>query len=217
MFDEISKKIENAKIIPVVKMDNPDLALDLAKALLNGGITAIEVTFRTTEGEEGFRKIAECIKKISKECPQILIGAGTVINKDLAKKAADAGAQFIVSPGFNPSTVDWCIENKIPIYPGVNNPSLIEQALEKGLSVLKFFPAELSGGIKMLNALRGPFPTVKFMATGGISLSNLKDYLSCKNIVAIGGSWIVEESLINSKNWNEIEKLSKKAIEVISK
>ena len=212
MFDELSEKIKNARIIPVVKMDDTEKAVPLAKALLEGGISAIEITFRTTEGEAGYKKIAECIKKVSTEVPQMLVGAGTVINPSLAEKAVEAGAQFIVSPGFNPSTVDWCIAKNVPVYPGVNNPSLVEVALEKGLSVLKFFPAEVSGGTKMLKALAGPFPTVKFMATGGISEKNVKEYFGCKNLVAVGGSWMVSETLINEKNWQEITRLSKEAL-----
>ena len=216
MFEEISEKIKNAKIIPVVKMDDVEKAVPLAKALLAGGITAIEITFRTTEGEEGFKKIAACIKKVCDEVPQMLAGAGTVINASLAQRAVDAGAQFIVSPGFNPSTVDWCIEHKVPVYPGVNTPSLVEAALEKGLSVLKFFPAEVCGGTKMLKALSGPFPTVRFMATGGVNEKNAADYFACKNLVAVGGSWMVNEALINEGKWDEITRLSKEALAALS-
>lgn len=216
MFEESSQKIKDARIIPVVKMDDAEKAVPLAKALLAGGITAIEITFRTTEGEEGFKKIAACIKKVCDEVPQMLVGAGTVINAGLAEKAVAAGAQFIVSPGFNPSTVDWCISRKIPVYPGVNTPSLVEQALEKGLSVLKFFPAEVCGGTKMLKALAGPFPTVKFMATGGVNDKNVRDYFACKNLVAVGGSWMVSEALINECKWDEITRLSKEALAALA-
>lgn len=213
MFEEITKRIAAAKIVPVVKMDEPDVALDLAKALLAGGITVIEITFRTTEGEAGFLKIAECIKKVSEGCPEILVGAGTVINPQLAKKAAEAGAKFLMAPGFNHATVDWCIENNVPVFPGINNPSLVEEALMKGLKVLKFFPAEVCGGTKMLKALAGPFPSVKFIPTGGISSENIKSYIDCKNTVAAGGSWMVKEDLIKERNWAEITRLAKEAVE----
>lgn len=217
MFEELVKKIEDARLVPVVKMDDVNKAVPLAKALLNGGIKAIEITFRTTQGEEGFEKIAECIKTVSENCPEILLGAGTVINPELAQKAVNAGAKFIVSPGFNPQTVDWCIEHNVPVCPGIDSPSFVEQALAKGLNFLKLFPAEVCGGTKMLDALSGPFPTVKFMATGGINSSNASGYFKCKNLVAIGGSWMVKEEFINSENWERITKLSELALESIQK
>ena len=212
MFESTSEKIQKAKIVPVVKMDDVEKALPLANALLAGGITAIEITFRTTEGEAGYAKIAECIKKVAENCPDMLVGAGTVINPELAEKAVEAGAQFIVSPGFNPATVDWCIQHNVPVYPGVNTPSLVEEALMRNLTVLKFFPAEVCGGVKMLKALSGPFPTVKFMATGGIDSNNIKNYFACKNLVAVGGSWMVAEDLIKSSEWEKITELSRTAL-----
>lgn len=215
MFEETSKKIKKAKIIPVVKIDDVNKAVPLAKSLLEGGMTAVEITFRTTEGDAGFEKIASCIKKIRTEVPELLTGAGTVINPVLAGKAVEAGAQFIVSPGFNPLTVDWCIEHKVPVYPGVDSPSFVEQALGKGLSVLKLFPAELIGGVKMLKALAGPFPGVKFMATGGISEKNAAEYFTCQNLIAVGGSWMVKEQLINEGKWEEITALSKAALSLV--
>ncbi len=215
MFEEISRKIETAGLIPVVKMDVPEDAVPLAEALLKGGISAIEITFRTTEGEAGFAKIAECIKRVSAAHPEMLVGAGTVINPELAKKAVAAGAKFIVSPGFNPETVDYCISENVPVYPGISSPSQVEVALGKGLSVLKFFPAEASGGVKTLKALAGPFPTVKFMATGGINEQNVGEYMKCANIAAVGGSWMVQEKLIKEKNWAEITRLSAQAVKAM--
>lgn len=212
MFEEITKKINDAKIIPVVKLESLDDALHSAEALLKGGIKNIEITFRTLHGSEGFSKISECISCVCKEFPQMLVAAGTVINPDLAKKAKDAGAQFLFSPGFNPATVDWCVENSMPIFPGVNSPSQIEQALQKNLSVLKFFPAEISGGTKMLKALSGPFPQVSFIPTGGINEENKNLYLSCKNVIALCGSWMISEDLIREKNWNKITEISRQAI-----
>ncbi len=204
-MDPIVSKMRNIGIIPVVKIDDEKKAVPLAHALIAGGIPCAEVTFRTEQAYDA-------IKNISSKCPEMLVGAGTVINVELAKKAISAGAKFIVSPGFNPSVVDYCISQKIPIVPGVTTPSQIEQALEKGLAVLKFFPAEQSGGVSMLDALGGPFPQVSFMPTGGIGAANLGEYIKRKNVVACGGSWMVKADLIESENWSEITKLSKEAV-----
>lgn len=204
-MDPIVSKMRNIGIIPVVKIDDEAKAVPLAEALIAGGIPCAEVTFRTEQAEEA-------IRRISQSCPEMLVGAGTVINVELAQKAVSAGAKFIVSPGFNPSVVDFCISKKIPIIPGVTSPSQIEQALEKGLTILKFFPAEQSGGVSMLDALGGPFPQVTFMPTGGISSANLGDYIKRKNVLACGGSWMVKADLIESENWNEITRLSKEAV-----
>ena len=142
-------------------------------------------------------------------------GAGTVISIELAQKVVEAGAQFIVSPGFNPTVVDWCLEHKIPIIPGINSPSGVETALEKGLSVLKFFPAEVSGGLAMLDALSGPFNNVSFMPTGGINLTNLADYSKHRSVLAVGGSWMVKNELIEAENWEEITRLSREAVSTL--
>ena len=214
MFEDFNAKIEQAAIVPVVKVSVTDDALSVAKALCAGGIGAIEITFRTTEGESGFVKIAQCIKAVRESFPDMLVGAGTVINANLAAKAIDAGAQFIVSPGFNPNTVDFCLEKGVPMYPGVCNPSQIEAALEKNLNLLKFFPAEECGGLKMIKALSGPFPAVKFMATGGINEQNAGSYLACPSIAAVGGSWMVKESFIKAKDWQTITRLSEAAAKI---
>lgn len=198
-MEKIYEQIRNTGIVPVIKLDSPDKAVPLAQALIDGGICAAEVTFRTDAA-------AESIKAIHKAFPDMLLGAGTVINTQLAKQALDAGAQFIVSPGFNPHVVDFCIERNVPVIPGVSNPSEIEAALEKGLTVLKFFPAEACGGVKMLDALAGPFPQVMFMATGGVNAENLGDYLKRKNILAIGGSWMVKDDP------EQVTKLSREAV-----
>ncbi|MCR5762520.1 MAG: bifunctional 4-hydroxy-2-oxoglutarate aldolase/2-dehydro-3-deoxy-phosphogluconate aldolase [Treponema sp.] len=215
MFEDFNAKIEQAAIVPVVKVSVIEDALSVAKALCSGGLGAIEITFRTTEGEEGYSKISECIKAVRDSFPDMLVGAGTVINASLAAKAVAAGAQFIVSPGFNPNTVDFCLEKSVPMYPGVCNPSQIEAALEKNLSLLKFFPAEECGGLKMIKTLSGPFPTVKFMATGGINEQNAASYLACPSIAAVGGSWMVKESFIKSKDWQAIASLSESAAKII--
>lgn len=197
---EILLKIENIGIIPVIKLKTVDQAIPLGKALIEGGIYAAEVTFRSDAAFEG-------IKTLKKTYPELLVGAGTVINTDYAKKAIEAGADFIVSPGFNPKVIEYVLEKKITVIPGVSSPSEIEQALEYGLEYLKFFPAENLGGVKMLKALMGPFPNIKFMVTGGISEDNVTEYLKCKNVFAIGGSWMVKDDLV------AVQELSKKAVE----
>lgn len=204
-MNDILKKLENIGLVPVVKIDDASHACNLAQSLIDGGLPCVEITFRTAAAPEA-------ISAIVKKFPKMLVGAGTVINIDYAKRAKEAGAKFIVSPGFSPDVVDWCIKNNMIIVPGVNNPSGVEEALSKGLEVLKFFPAEASGGVAMLAALSAPFPQIKFMPTGGISMKNLSDYLKCSNVHAVGGSWMVKSELIDSENWAEITKLSKEAV-----
>ncbi len=204
--DELFTYFHDLGIVPVVKIDDAKKAEGLANAMIKGGIPCAEVTFRTDAAEEA-------IKIITKKCPDMFVGAGTVINPELAEKAVKAGAKFIVSPGLNPETVKWCQANNVPVVPGVCTPSDIEKGLSLGLKVLKFFPAEASGGVKMLKDLGGPFPQVKFMTTGGISPANLSEYATCPNVLAIGGSWMVKADLIESENWDEITRLCKEATE----
>lgn len=192
MFEEIAEKFSAAGIIPVLTVKNIESALSTAELAQKKGMGALEVTFRTTEGKTGYKMIADAIKELRIKFSELLIGAGTVINPELASMAKDSGAAFIVSPGFNPSTVEWCLKNEIPVFPGVATPSDIELALSYGLNFLKFFPAEALGGIKMLKALSGPFPQVKFMPTGGISESNYKNYLELENVFCVGGSWMLK-------------------------
>ncbi len=203
--EELFTKFHDIGIVPVVKIDDAAKAEGLAKAMIDGGLPCAEVTFRTDAAEEA-------IRRITKAFPEMLVGAGTVISPELAEKAVNAGAKFIVSPGFNPDTVRWCIERGIPVTPGVQTPSEIEKALSMGLKVLKFFPAESSGGVKMLKDLSGPFPQVKFMTTGGINQDNLADYAKAPNVLAIGGSWMVKADLIEAENWAEITRLCKEAV-----
>ena len=191
MFEEIVRRLSEVKIVSVVTVFDKDEAVKLAHSLVNRGYSAVEFAFRSaSSAEEDFNKIAACIEAVRKLCPKMLCGAGTVINPKLAQLAKNSGAQFAMAPGFNPATVEWCIKNNLAIFPGVNNPSQIEEALMFGLDVLKFFPAEVSGGVKMLKALGGPFPGVRFIPTGGIDAANADDYLACKNVIAVGGSWI---------------------------
>jgi len=201
-------KLGNIGLVPVVKIEDASKAAGLAKALIDGGLPCAEVTFRTAAA-------ADAIKAIKKSFPDMMVGAGTVINVELAKKAVEAGAKFIVSPGFNPAVVDWCIANSVPIIPGVNNPSGIEAALDKGIEVLKFFPAEASGGVTMIDALAGPFAQVSFMPTGGIEMKNLADYAKRGNVLAVGGSWMVKADFIESEDWNAITALCREAVTAI--
>ncbi|MCL2010390.1 MAG: bifunctional 4-hydroxy-2-oxoglutarate aldolase/2-dehydro-3-deoxy-phosphogluconate aldolase [Synergistaceae bacterium] len=202
---EMLKKIAAVGIVPVVKLDSPDQAVPLGKALIDGGIPVAEVTFRTDAAEESIRKLAA-------ELPGLLVGAGTVTTIEQAKRAIDAGAGFLVSPGFNPAVVRFCTEQNVPITPGINNPSQIEQGLELGLSVMKFFPAEQSGGLEMLKAFAGPYGKVKYIPTGGIGVKNMASYLSFDKILAVGGSWMVKPELISAGKFDEITRLCKEAV-----
>ena len=203
-MEEIISIFKKTGVIPVVKLENKDHAVPLAHALADGGILCIEITFRSSAAEES-------IKKISFEVPEMLVGAGTVLTIEQAGKALNAGAKFLVSPGFNPKIVDFALSKEIPMFPGVNDPSAIEAALEKGLTTLKFFPAELSGGCGMLKAFSGPFAQVKFIPTGGINLSNLENYLSLPNVLACGGSWLVKQDLIEGNHFKKITYLASEA------
>lgn len=180
-MNQVFEIIKSAKVIPVIKLNSVEEAVPLARSLLKEGIPVVEITFRTACAAEG-------IKAIRNEVPEILVGAGTVINMEYAQKAIDAGCQFVVSPGFNPEVVDYVLSKNIPMIPGVATPSEVEIALCKGLEVLKFFPAQVLGGVEMLKALAGPFPNVMFIPTGGINEQNACEYLNQKNVLAVGRS-----------------------------
>ena len=205
---EILKELSNIGIIPVVKINDAEKAVPLAKALAKGGLAAAEITFRTDAAEQA-------IKNIAAECPDVLVGAGTVLTIEQAERALKAGAKFIVSPGFNPKVVRWCLDNGVTPLPGCTTPSEIEQALELGLKVVKFFPAEQSGGLDKIKAMSAPYGGIKFMPTGGVSLDNVNNYLAAKCIIACGGSFMVKESFIDGENWDEITKLTEKAVETM--
>ena len=207
-YFEIADRIETLAIIPVIKLQDAKNAEPLAQALLEAGLPAAEITFRTDAASAS-------IQTISRKFPHMLTGAGTVLTIDQVKSAFDAGAQFVVSPGFNPTVVDYCVLNNLPIYPGVNNPTGIEMALERGLTILKFFPAEASGGVKMVNAMSAPYGKVKFMATGGINAGNVLSYLESPYIAACGGSWMVKGALIDSGEFDKIKELSGKVVRLI--
>lgn len=201
---EIIEKLIDAKIIPVIKLDSPQEAVPLARALLQGGITVAEVTFRTEAAADG-------IAAIHAQVPEMLLGAGTVLTVENAQKAIDAGARFVVAPGFDPAVVDYVVEQGIAMIPGVATPTEVSLALGRGLHILKFFPAEVLGGIKMLDALAGPFPGVQFIPTGGITRSNMESYFRCKNVVAIGGSWMVQKDLV------QVTELSREAVSALKR
>ena len=187
-FAEIYNRIGKAAIIPVIKLERVEEAVPLARSLLAGGIPVAEVTFRTSAAAEG-------IVAIRREVPQMLVGAGTVLTTDQANAAIQAGAQFVVSPGSNGKIIDRVLAAGVAMIPGVATPSEIEAAMERGLNVLKFFPAEALGGIAMLKSLSGPYSQIKFVPTGGISANNMKDYLHQKNVLAVGGSWMIQSDL----------------------
>jgi 2-dehydro-3-deoxyphosphogluconate aldolase/(4S)-4-hydroxy-2-oxoglutarate aldolase len=191
-------------IVPVVKIDEAEKAVPLARALIAGGIPCAEITFRTAQGEEAIRRIAA-------EEPGILLGAGTVLTTDQVDRAVDAGAKFIVSPGLNPRVVARCAERGVPITPGCSNPSDIEQALEAGLEVVKFFPAEQAGGLGYIKALSAPYPGLKFMPTGGINAQNIAQYIAFEKIHACGGSWMADAGLIKAGDFEKIAGLAREA------
>ncbi|TFF63565.1 MAG: bifunctional 4-hydroxy-2-oxoglutarate aldolase/2-dehydro-3-deoxy-phosphogluconate aldolase [Promethearchaeota archaeon] len=199
------EKIEELKIVPVAVIEDSENAIPLGKTLIDTGLPIVEITFRTKAARES-------ISLLTKKFPDLLVGAGTVLTVDQIKEALDAGVKFIVTPGFNPTVVDYCIENEIAICPGVNVPSFIEWGLERGLDHFKFFPANLSGGINMLKAFSGPYPQAKFMPTGGVDDNSLVEYLKLTNVFSCGGSWLVKKDLISSKNFNEIKRRVKKAV-----
>lgn len=203
----IEDSLKKIGIVPVIKIDNPALATDMATALKGGGIHAAEITFRTATA-------ADAIRTITKNVPTLSVYAGTILNIETAKRAVDAGACAIISPGTNPELVEWCQKNEIPIIPGCATPTEVEACMRLGLTLVKLFPAEVIGGISMLKALSGPYSGMKFMPTGGISIDNVKDYLSLSNVVACGGSWIVPENLLNSGDFAGIQRLARQAAEL---
>lgn len=204
----ILNEISKIGIIPVIKINDAAKAVPLAKALIEGGLPAAEVTFRTEAAEDAIRAIAQAY-------PDMLVGAGTVLTTEQAERALNAGAKFIVSPGFNPKVVKWCLDRGITPLPGCTTPSEIEQALELGLKVVKFFPAEQSGGLAKIKAMSAPYGDVKFMPTGGVSLDNVNEYLANNKILACGGSFMVKESYIDNDNWDEIKNLTKQSVDIM--
>lgn len=204
-MNEVLNKIQMMGIVPVIKLDDAKDAVQLANALCDGGLPCAEVTFRTAAAEESIRLMREAF-------PDMLIGAGTVLTIDQVDKAVNAGASFIVSPGLNLKIVSYCVERNIPITPGCSSPSDIEAAIELGLEVVKFFPAEAVGGLAMIKAMSAPYVNMQFMPTGGINASNLISYLDFPKIIACGGSWMVKDELVKAGNFDKISELTREAV-----
>ena len=206
--EQIIEKLRQLKVVPVIAVDEVQDILPLVKTLSDNGLPVAEITFRSAAGEEAIRLTRQ-------HFPDVLIAAGTVLTPAQVVAAKNAGADCIVTPGFNPNIVKLCQELELPITPGVNNPMAIEAALELGIQAVKFFPAEASGGVKMIKALLGPYSNLQIMPTGGISPANIKDYLAIPNVVACGGSWFVDKALIKAKNWDEIGRLVREVVALV--
>ena len=205
MTSESMQKIFDLKLVPLVVLDDAADAVPMAKALVEGGIPVAEVTFRTDAATDVIRAMAE-------QVPEILVGAGTVHTVAQAQTAVEAGAKFIVTPGFQPDVVRWCVEHQVDIVPGTAVPSDIEQAISFGLSVCKFFPAEAYGGVKTLKALKGPYADIRFMPTGGVSLDNMNDYLTLSNVAAVGGSFMTPSAAVKAKDWAKVTEACRTAL-----
>lgn len=203
----VIEKISAFGIIPVVVLEDAKDAAPLAKALVEGGLPCAEVTFRTDTAEES-------IKIMTSEYPDMFVGAGTVLTIEQVDRAVAAGAKFIVSPGFDPEIVDYCLSKEISVFPGCITPSEVAQAVKRGLKAVKFFPAEQFGGVAAIKAIAAPYVGIKFMPTGGINAKNLESYLSCDKIVACGGSWMVKGDLIKEGKFNEIKAMTEEAVKL---
>ncbi len=203
----VIEKISAFGIIPVVVLEDAKDAAPLAKALVEGGLSCAEVTFRTDTAEES-------IKIMTSEYPDMFVGAGTVLTIEQVDRAVAAGAKFIVSPGFDPEIVDYCLSKEISVFPGCITPSEVAQAVKRGLKAVKFFPAEQFGGVAAIKAIAAPYVGVKFMPTGGINAKNLESYLRCDKIVACGGSWMVKGDLIKEGKFNEIKAMTEEAVKL---
>ncbi len=205
----ITEQIQNLAVVPVVVLEDAESALPLAKALCEGGLPCAEVTFRTKAAEKSIEIMTEAF-------PDMLVGAGTVLTTEQIDQAVKAGAKFIVSPGFDPEIVDYCISKNIPVFPGCITPSEVAQAVKRGLKVIKFFPAEQFGGIAAIKALAAPYTDIKFMPTGGIGPGNLENYLLNDKIIACGGSWMVKGNLIKEGKFDDIRLLTAEAVKLAS-
>ncbi len=207
-MNAVLEQFQKIGIIPVVVLDDAKDAEPLGRALMEGGLPCAEVTFRTAAAEESIRIMSE-------KFPDMLVGAGTVLTTEQVDRAVAAGAKFIVSPGINPKVVEYCVKKNIPITPGTCNPSNVETALDFGLDVVKFFPAEPAGGLKYIKAIAAPYVGVKFMPTGGINAENVKDYLKYDRILACGGSWMVKGDLVKAGNFEKIKELTAEAAQIV--
>lgn len=207
-MNKVLEEISKIGIVPVIALDKVEDAEPLAKALVEGGLPCAEVTFRTAAAEESIRIMAS-------KFPEMLVGAGTVLTTEQVDRAVNAGAKFIVSPGLNPKVVKYCVDKGIPVTPGTANPSDVEQAIELGLEVVKFFPAEAAGGLNMIKSMAAPYVNMKFMPTGGINAKNLTTYLDFNKIIACGGSWMVNKDMVNAGDFEGIKNLTKQAVETM--
>lgn len=205
---EVLATLGDLGLVPVVAIERAEDAVELGRALLAGGLPCAEITFRTAAAEQAIRNIASSL-------PEITLGAGTVLTADQAARAVSAGARFIVSPGFNQKVVGWCLNEGVPVTPGVATPTEIEMALERGLEILKFFPAEAMGGIGALKAIAAPYVGVKFMPTGGVNLDNLAGYLALPSVHCCGGSWLVKADLVSGGKFDEITRLTQEAMSIV--
>ncbi len=201
-------RMRRTGIVPVVVLDDAKDAVPTANALLAGGVSVMEITFRTAAA-------ADSIKAVSENCPEMLVGAGTVVTLDQCKQALECGAQFIVSPGLDPEVVSWCVERNVPITPGCVTPTEIIAAMKLGLNVVKFFPAGVYGGLKAMKALAAPFGRIKFIPTGGVEAKNLKEYLEAPFVHAVGGSWLCPKKEIAAGNFDAVTALCREASEIV--
>ena len=207
-MNQVLEQFQKIGIIPVVVLDDAKDAEPLGRALMEGGLPCAEVTFRTAAAEEAIRIMSE-------KFPDMLVGAGTVLTTEQVDRAVAAGAKFIVSPGINPKVVEYCVKKNIPITPGTCNPSNVETALEFGLEVVKFFPAEQAGRLNYIKAIAAPYTGVKFMPTGGINATNVREYLKYNRIIACGGSWMVKGDLIKAGDFEKIKELTAEAAAIV--
>ena len=207
---EVLEQVAKLGVVPVVVLNDVKDAAPLAKALCEGGLPCAEVTFRTAAAEESIRIMSE-------QFPEMLVGAGTVLTIDQVDRAVAAGAKFIVSPGFDPEVVDYCISKNIPVMPGIVTPSELAQAVKRGLTRVKFFPATAAGGLKMIKAMCAAYTTVRIMPTGGVSTANLEEYLSCDKIFCCGGSWMVKGDMIKAGEFDKIKDMTAEAVALVKK
>lgn len=205
MSQALIDQLSSYKVIPVIQINTVEQAVPLAKTLVENGLPVAEVTFRTEAAAEAIRQMREAY-------PEMCIGAGTVLTTEQVDRAKAAGAEFVVAPGLTPDTVRYCQAQNIPVIPGVNNPSQVEQALALGLTFLKFFPAEASGGVAMVKALLAPYVDISLMPTGGISKANVNDYLALDRVRCCGGTWMVAPALIEQGQWEEVGRLVREAV-----
>ena len=200
----VLERLANSIVVPVIVLDRVEDAIHTAKALAAGGVDTMEITFRTACAPEAIKAVAD-------NCPEVLVGAGTIVNLEQCKLAVEMGAKFIVSPGFSSEVVGWCVENNIPVTPGCVTPTEIMAAMEHGLKVVKFFPANVYGGLNAMKNLSAPFVGMKFLPTGGVNTANIKEYIDAPFIHAVGGSWVCPKAEVAAGNWDKITQLCKEA------